>query len=84
MLMGLPVRGSVNAPHFISMFQDLTESLWRLDGHLFVKGVWPVLEPMVWGSFVVGGTCGLLVYFLVLPVLTSLKGRTKPQTMPPV
>jgi uncharacterized protein (DUF2062 family) len=76
-MLGLPVRGSQHAPRFIEMFQDMTAAIWRMDVKLLFGDVWPVLEPMLLGSLLLGTIVGCVVYILVLPVVTSFQHATQ-------
>jgi len=59
------------------MFQGLTAAMLKLDGRHFVRDVWPVLEPMLVGSIILGTGAGILVYATLRPLLASLQGRRK-------
>jgi len=76
-MLGLPVRGAEHVPRFIEMFQDLTGAIWRMDLQLLFDDVWPVLEPMLVGSVLLGTVAGIVVYILVLPVVRSFQSAAQ-------
>jgi uncharacterized protein (DUF2062 family) len=63
------------APHFVRMFRNLTESILNLDGAMFMDRVWPVLWPMIVGSLPMALVTWVAAYFIMRSVVSVVHAR---------